>query len=137
MITYYIIIHYTFFETLCIRYSVASSYFFNPVTTTVYLIVKCYQNNSWYDGWIKAIKAQALLKAPTHPHKNEEESEGLGTSTSLILIGYTRITWQHVGDGAGAPCWECEHILATTSPAEGEREKKKKLFIRTYSLIKH
>lgn len=46
MITNHITIHYELFETFCIRYSVASSYFFNAVTTTVYLIVKCYQNNS-------------------------------------------------------------------------------------------
>lgn len=83
----------------------------------MYIIAKCYQNNSWYDGWIKA---QALLKAPTLLHKNEEESEGLGTSSSLILIGYTHIPRQHVGDGAGVPCWECEYILATTSLAEQE-----------------
>lgn len=67
----------------------------------VYLLVKCYQNNSWYDGWVKPMKAQALLKAPAHPHENEEESEGLGTSSSVVLIGYTHIPRQHVGDGAG------------------------------------
>lgn len=47
------------------------------------------------------MKAQALLKAPAHPHENEEESEGLGTSSSVVLIGYTHIPRQHVGDGAG------------------------------------
>lgn len=94
-------------DELFVFWYAVSSCFFATVTTPVYLIVKCYQNNSWYDGWIKAIKAQALLKAPTLPHKNEEESEGWGTSSSLILIGYTHIPQQHVGDGAGVPCWEC------------------------------
>ncbi len=75
------------------------------------------------------MKAQALLKAPTHPHKNEEESEGLGTSSSLILIGYTHIPRQHVGDGAGVPCWECWHIPAEMSLAE--QEKKAFKFVHT------
>lgn len=83
----------TYFKVFFYNYSVVTSCFIGWTTQDfVYLIVKCYQNNSRYGGWIKAIKAQALLKAPTHPHKNEEESEGLGTSSSLILIGYTRIS---------------------------------------------
>lgn len=57
---------------------------------------------------LKVTKAQALLKAPTLLHKNEEESVGSGTSSSLILIGYTRIPRQHVGDGAfSVPSREC------------------------------
>lgn len=54
---------------------------------------------------MKAIKAQAALKAPTHPHRNEEESESFRSSPLVSIVICTQAS---VTCGGGGECYRAE-----------------------------